>query len=218
MKIKPILFKTSMVQAILNRTKTQTRRIIKPYPLSVDHGKVNYNGRILTLNSLSNHAKYQKGDILWVRETWADASLGEELSPKTVAYKADYSQHELDKPENKGIWKPSIFMPKKACRIWLEVTEVTVERLQDILEKDAQAEGIEVELSKELNPSYPCFLCNLKGHRGDREICDDGFFETAKKSFFSLWESINGQASLDANSWVWKYTFNKCEMPKNFLS
>lgn len=190
-----------MVQAILNGTKTQTRRIVKPTPLTLDHGKINFKGRDLTLNSLINHASILKGDILWVRETFYKTTS--KYLNGLYYYKASIDEGWDLK------WKPSIFMPKDACRIWLKVTNVRVERLKDISKTDAIAEGIK-ELGKNgfNNVIYKNYPSNGSLENG---------LENPKDSFFSLWESINGKTSLDANPWVWVYEFERCEMPKDFV-
>src|SRR5690606_26302177 len=217
MKIKPILFSTPMVQAILENRKTQTRRIVKTTEgecflcgcTDVDCRKciaetgepcywMNDERTLCSacrgLDNMEN-AKYQRGDILWVRETWR-----QDLYNK-YDYKADYSERIISQPSNKGIWKPSIHMPKAAARIFLEVTNVRVERLFDISEKDAIAEGIIVIEPEEAYNSY------------DKGV---GSYATARGSFFSLWTSINGQASTDANPWVFVYEFKRVERPANF--
>lgn len=181
-KFKPILFSTPMVQAILYGRKTQTRRTIKPQPQTAQHGKVLYKDRELTINSLVNHAPIQKGDILWVRETF---KLLNPYGLPQYKYKADWDTY------NTGVelkWKPGVFMPKSASRIFLSVVGVRVERLQDISDTDAIAEGVE-------------------------QHSDIG----AIWSFQSLWESINGQKSWTENPWVWVYDFKRIEKPENFM-
>jgi hypothetical protein len=112
MKEHPILFSTPMVQAILEGRKTQTRRIIK-----------SFNKRQCPYG--------EPGDVLWVRETWAPA-LGD------IAYRADYTNEVLEEKRNKGIWHPSIHMTKAAARIWLQITEVRVEKLEFYSIKDTK--------------------------------------------------------------------------------
>ena len=125
-KLRPILFSTAMVQAILEGRKTQTRRVLKPQP--GDHP--NDDGYMSTV--LERCPYGQPGDILWVRETWAPA-LGD------ICYKADYSEATLNDPENQGLWKPSIHMPFAAARIFLRVKSVRVEPLQAISYDDAES-------------------------------------------------------------------------------
>lgn len=133
---KPILMTAFSVRAILAGRKTQTRRVMKPQPW--------YNPRL-------RDAPYQPGDQLWVRETWAvDFSLDKvsHLEEETfVYYRADEASWEnvwgVDGGGCRGKWRPSIFMPRWASRLWLEVVNIRPEPLQDISEQDAIAEGLE---------------------------------------------------------------------------
>ena len=175
---KPILFSTPMVQAILGDRKTMTRRIVK-FPKDFDGRNVYSNDPHGLKYSRSDDMierlfpKYKVGDVLWVRETF------QTLPPNMVFYKAD--------KENKatGNWKHSIFMPREAARIFLKVTRVRVERLQDISGEDAMKEGVKIE------SMWP--LCIGDSYR----------------AFSILWESINGKGSWDANPWVFVYDFEK---------
>lgn len=187
MKTKPILFSTEMVQAILEGRKTQTRRIKK-----------------------SEKPKHQKGDILWVRETWV--KLHEAYLYKLIpefdsphffyCYKADGEPvHFEHYGEN---WRPSIFMPKEAARIFLEVTDVRVERLQSISNSDALSEGIKV-----IEEDEDYFDYENNGEAGS--------YGTARGSFFSLWRKIYGDKCFDNNPFVWVYEFKQVEKPFNFF-
>lgn len=201
MEIKPILFSTPMVQAILDGRKTQTRRVIKPYPTGVfeqispglcmdRHASLN--------NTISIKSKYQIGDFLWVRETWQRS----EYTLNGFTYKA-YAHS-----EKTGKWKPSIFMPKEAARIFLKVTNVRKERLHDLSKDDAVKEGIEpIEVwNDKLVSDQNIFKNYLKDLRGPL---------SPRLSFFTLWESINGKESLGNNPWVWVYDFERIERPIN---
>jgi hypothetical protein len=211
MKFIPILFSTAMVQAILDGRKTQTRRLIKqavawdpvwrPTAIQEQHpdGIPRFVMRAGHQYSLPwFKCPYgQPGDILWVRETWAPA-LGK------YAYKADYSEAVLSEERNKGLWKPSIHMPKDACRTWLRVKSVRVDPLKGISEADAIAEGIEVHqrggitwYNDYLIPGSPC--------------------DKAYQSFRTLWCSINGFESWSSNPWVWVVEFEKLDgKPEGF--
>ena len=140
--MKPIIFSTPMVQAILDGKKTQTRRVIK-----IDDAPENWKISIAGTSIVRTEPydvklpRYAAGDILWVRETWADV-FGK------YEYRADYSESENTyRVKRYGTtiakWRPSIHMPREAARIFLRVTNVRVERLLDISEADAIAEGIE---------------------------------------------------------------------------
>ena len=194
MKYIPILFSTPMVQAIMEGRKTQTRRVCKhqywSYHEIVD---VNVNGITQKVDRSVSCPYGKVGDVLWVREGWAP--LGE-YPNNTYMYKADTHQ-----PYSK--WKPSIHMPKEACRIFLEITNIRVERLQDISDKDAIAEGIE----------------RMQGVFWWKNYLNDPLPGTSSPtvSFCTLWQSINGKESLKSNPWVWVIEFKRIEKPDNFL-
>jgi hypothetical protein len=183
----PILFSTPMVQAILAGRKTQTRRVVKPQPLFSEDGGL-YEGKHKGYVRVDGHldwqrqfaeefAPYQEGDILWVRETWQHW-LNDNGNPS-----GDYL-YKADECGRNGIgWKPSLFMPRKACRLFLKVTEVRAERLQDISGKDAVAEGVRSRLP------------------------DNGI---AQSEFQDIWDSINAKkCPWESNPWVWVITFKK---------
>ena len=208
MNIKPILFSTEMVQAILEGRKTQTRRIIKPQPkegiitTAFDFKKGFYASKIkieenpdrFEITKLFN-PKYQTGDILWVRESFAKPPIYA-FGVKYI-YKAGFNESICG-------WKPSIHMPKEAARIFLEVSNVRVERLRDISEDDAIAEGIERVSIAPFVHRFKNYLCNNK-------------FIGPKESFKTLWMKINGEDSWNANPWVWVYEFKVVEKPKDFI-
>ena len=214
MNIKPILFSTEMVQAILEGRKTQTRRIIKPQPkkgiiaTAFDFKKGFYASKIkieenpdrFEITKLFN-PKYQTGDILWVRESFAKPPIYA-FGVKYI-YKAGFNESICG-------WKPSIHMPKEAARIFLEVTNVRVERLQDISEEDAIAEGID----KKGDLYFNYFESKLLGIGLQKEYF---YKEIPKVSFMSLWSKINGEDSWNANPWVWVYEFKVVEKPKDFI-
>lgn len=202
--MKPILFSTEMVKAILEGRKTQTRRIVKPQPNgeycgictssfeNKNVGKVGFadGDRLEELIK----PKYQISDILWVRETWCYKmahNFGSPIPDKSeIFYKADCDIAEI------GGWKPSIFMPREAARIFLEVTDVRVERLQEISEKDAMAEGISL-------PNYA------------EQAISDVHYPDPDEIYADLWESINGKGSWDKNPWVWVITFKRVDKQNN---
>lgn len=190
-KERPILFSTAMVRALLDGRKGMTRRLVKDkhvlYQLDV-------NNHVPSFYNNSDFCPYgQVGDILWVRETfswdWKDYS---ERTEKYYYYKASTSDEYLASGEK---WQPSIFMPKEACRIRLEITNVRVERLQDISQEDAKAEGL-----------YPA------PHRcpgWKNELLS--FTDCYKCAFKILWNSINGKKGhqWNKNEWVWVIEFRK---------
>jgi hypothetical protein len=145
--MKTILFSTPMVQAILEGRKTMTRRVITPQPCkevkrferfieTVDCGFEARFGNDTSVAVCDRKPKYKPGDILWVRETWSRDESGE------YVYRINYGTTEDDSfPPSMFKWKPSIHMPREAARIFLRVTNVRVERLQDITDADILAEG-----------------------------------------------------------------------------
>jgi hypothetical protein len=144
--------------------------------------------------------KYSVGDVLWVRETWQKS-----LNINEFVYKSDTDNPiYLDKSFK---WKPSLFMPKEACRIFLKITNIRVERLQDISEKDAVLEGVRIiHFAEGKFAVFKNYL--LKEEKGTLNPI---------KSFFSLWESINGKESLNSNPWVWVIEFERIDKPENFI-
>jgi len=187
--MKPILFSTQMVQAIIEGRKTQTRRIITPQPseyctqfIKVENHFLATHDNDMTCDPGTWKPQYQPGDILYVRETFGKIPY-EGVDPKpTYFYKADGG----DIVDIKGIWKPSIHMPAAAARLFLKVTAVKAERLQDITEADAIAEGCQ----------------------------SGGDWSSAPTTEFSaLWQSIYGPESVNDDPWVWAYTFERCDAP-----
>jgi hypothetical protein len=204
----PLLFSTPMVQAILEGRKIMTRRIVKPQPaISDDTVYKRHNQDIWDSAEWGEEWKcpYGKvGDLIWVRESCRtigghaakpDYSV---MSPNDFVYKADESWN--------GPFKPSIHMPKAAARIWLQVTDVRVERLQEISEHDAKAEGI--EQIKVCNLSDPNDKIRYRDyHYSDAMHPKARLWYTAKRSFETLWQSINGEECWNQNPWVWCVSF-----------
>lgn len=209
MKEKPILFSTPMIKAILAGNKTQTRRIIKHFgneyhyeTLLCDWGLSGYpqlvNNNIWewTLQTAIDDNQTFKfkcpfgqiDDILWVRETWA-LPVDNEGNDIGYQYKSDY-----DDKSNWWKWKPSIFMPKEACRIKLKITDIRVERIQDISENDAIAEGI---------------IMNNSPHPGWYWMEDIYMTDSPTYAYELLWKHINGKESWESNIWIWVLQFEK---------
>lgn len=206
---RPILFSTPMVQAILDGRKTMTRRVVKGTAL--DWLTNGFTPEFICDEGNRAIQKYSLGDILWVRETFAPYVIsdfdGSGNDKCTWIYKADgaESQDILDCMED-ATWKPSIHMPKSACRIFLEVVSVKVERLQDITEEDAIAEGIESEWDG--NATWYKDYVNKNNMLKQAPI----------NSFQSLWNKINGENSWSANPWVWVVEFKRIEKPTTWLT
>ena len=217
MKERGIIFNTEMVRALLDSRKTQTRRVIKPQPQ--DHhwendplGRYKHHLNLFecqrglflsSWHSIGDHIDSSKecnqqilcpygvpGDRLYVRETWA-------LIAPSYRYKADGDWDTKEKEMGEfSRWKPSIHMPKDAARIWLEITDIRVERVQEITEQDAIAEGIEFR-----NGYWMGGLHEVKGTHKCRPF--------ARAAFIDLWDSINEKRGYgwSANPWVWVVEF-----------
>lgn len=156
-----------------------------------------------------------EGDILWVRETWFSTRLdcNDLLScgvTSHLKFKAD-NNYDPNKDCVGRSWKPSIHMPKAAARIFLRVISVRCERLTDITEEDAEAEGVE--------KFHHGYTGSPRGIWYRDYLYGGGFDqENARKSFLGLWKSINGKESVKKNPWVFIYEFEKTEKPENFLN
>lgn len=191
---RPILFNTEMVRAIFDGRKTCTRRLVKFLPGEnpqwtgyIKDGLMLYNGKN---EPCIRKAPCQPGDILYVRETWCSAYDGEKYF--YLADKLTNREERLLLNYDDVKWHPSIHMPKGAARIWLKVIDVRIERLQDITETQAQAEGCNSGLL-----TGPC---------------------TARGQFENLWNSTIKKPDADkygwsANPWVWVIEFERCEKP-----
>ena len=211
MAIKPILFNTEMVRAILEGRKSCTRRIVKPQQLIgmlpdkckngapeefLKEKKLMFKPYCdmtdIELINTAYKAPYQPGDILYVRETFIQAAA------HIFWYKADDNSW-----ISEGLhWKPSIHMPKEAARIWLKVTDVRVERLQDITVDGCHREGINIETSAVTD-----------GETLNRK------HDFSLEKFETLWDSTIknsdiGSYGWNANPWVWVIEFEQCEKPK----
>ena len=217
---KPILFSTPMVQAILRGEKTQTRRIVK-YSKKITDPKIGFsaftNNDQFEVRGVHENGqyggslfkmKYKVGDILWVRETWQHTkclNINTDDENYGYVYKAD-GQPWDDYEE--WTWKPSIFMPKEACRIFLKVTKIRIERLNDITEADAIAEGIErwtEERMKSKPTHYKVYFQNCK----PEDLCS--YTSCPIDSYETLWQKINGEKSWEENPYVFVYEFERTD-------
>lgn len=207
MKITPIIFSGPMVRALLDGRKSQTRRIVKPQPY-MQELEGSFGGRLLCFQErgspgtgliwpnakeriLSQCPYGQPGDLLYVRETWGYWPLiDQQDEAEGVIYRADDDDWQC----RMFSWRPSIHMPRRYSRLTLELTDVRVERLNDISDADALAEGLR---------KWP--------HKGDFAYgCDGGAIDghgSATGAFRSLWESINGPGSWNRNDWIWALSF-----------
>lgn len=214
MAIKPILFNTEMVQAILYGRKTCTRRIVKGailddamwgYTMFTPKGCISCRGVYADeYGEKFFRLPYQQGDILYVRETWyyeshmEDRTEGEPNLPSgrysnRYVYKADCPTYPVNIGVGEHGWRPSIHMPKEAARIWLKVTDVRAERLQEISGAELIKEGI--------------------------DLYQSNYIKEAFDEFKMLWNSTIKKSDIDryswqANPWVWVIEFERCEKPK----
>lgn len=210
--MKPIIFSTDMVQAILDGRKSMTRRVVKPpFPAQSEvddfgmcedeYGKL--FAYFVTAASYPDeyrvYPRYQPGDILWVRETWFyemhmhDLTAGEpDLPGGRYSHRYVYRASSPDYPVDVGVgacgWCPSIHMPREAARIFLRVTDVRVERLQEIPYNDCVAEGMW---------NYGTDVDTLAAYQ-------------------ELWQRVNAKSGYgwETNPWVFVVTFERCEKPE----
>lgn len=225
MAIKPILFNTEMVRANLDGRKNCTRRIVKPQPTNEiqcplgictdgdksEIGKFAFSNHEYGGKMIFCKPPYQPGDILYVRETWQylyELDGNEQIIEDTGKYyyaATDTITFNTYVDEN-GLkhehvpWRPSIHMPKEAARIWLKVTDVRVERLQEITEDGAKAEGADFKNGKNVG-------------------FEEKMNRTAIERFAEIWNSTIKKADLDrygwdASPWVWVIEFERCEKPE----
>lgn len=226
MKERGIIFNGDMVRAILDGCKTQTRRALTPRHLKMIEAAA-IAGECYPLESGKDHENSQAyyrdwcpfgkvGDRLWVRESFQGPLVSEELFEEYRAYSdkfetPEYCEYAADggaRPEYCDLddnvrhgWRPSIHMPRWASRITLEITGVRVERLNDISEQDAIGEGV----ARRNSDTYHGFY---------RDYENEGYGQGctfANDSFRSLWKSIYGAESWDANPFVWVINFKRME-------
>ena len=192
-----------------------TRRVVKPQPS--DTGVAAFNDGCHP----SFKSPYGKvGDVLWVRETFTENGLG------YYRYKADFSKVDCHgipidgtfkssqvPPKYRSKWRPSLFMPKAACRIFLEITDIRVERLQDISKEDAINEGIDswIDHRFKSEPVRYASYCDFDNPK------DPALYTSCPiNSFETLWQSINGKDSWEKNPFVWVISFKRIEKPDGF--
>lgn len=212
MAIKPILLSTEMVQAILEGRKSATRRAVKPqpkgnmYPMPMVEQWPNYYGCTGTDELFM--PPYHPGDILWVRETWCENNNPQSENLGGYEYLASYDEAICQKLIR---WHHSIYMPKKAARIFLRVKDVRAERLQDITELDAEKEGIR----------YSDDVCQDEDWSPTFYDPDSGGDPSLTKGLSVIWNSTLKKSDLprygwNANPWVWVIEFERCEGPEGW--
>ena len=226
MKERPIIMGAESVRAILEGRKTQTRRVIKPQPKFIGAPNVPFKTDDANPKGIINCPYGNVGDRLWVRETvffetfhqQSDEELERDGFNPNIGvwvYRAD--NH--DYPTITANWTSPMFMPREASRITLEITDIRVDRLQDITEDDALAEGIisneEYEARASEGNLFPCPSC--KGYQvheafgydyGITEV-DCNCCDTQKKRYRIVWDSLNAKRGYpwESNPWVWVVSF-----------
>ena len=214
---KPILFNTEMVRAILEGRKTVSRRVIKPQPPKNAHSVLDWDDEYQTVDFLcseirhdgvskfayTSKAPFWPGDTLYVKETFCAYEKQDIIYGVKYAYKADATPYSERARKDFGYkWRPSIHMPREAARIFLRVKSVGVERLQNMTEEDAVAEGFEA-IKCEHPCGCPCTDC-----------MDTGYLEPAMLGFVETWNSTIKPKDCalygwEASPWVWVIGFER---------
>lgn len=219
-RVLPILFNTEMVQAILDGRKTVTRRkidadIVNSFDIDTDGSVYGCQNRDGDFENAENFCRYHPGDILYVRETWAwepcwdcgldmgeggcaEESVTRIYNQKKREYGCYCYKASMEDGEELSVdtWHPSIHMPKAAARIWLMVTDVRVERLQEMTASESAKEGI--QLSKQYDTNERAYILKFA----------DVWDSTIKKSDQNIY-------GWEANPWVWVIEFERCEKPES---
>lgn len=204
MKEIGMLFSGEMVRAILDERKTQTRRLARDCRIDSNgnawQGKWNFGQDVWGKPHVDRWRKpCDVGDRIYVRETWG--VLNDKYHRCCYFVDSQYPQGRSRQQLVGNRWRPSIHMPKVAARIWLEVIDVRPERLQDISEKDAIAEGIDME------SEFASLCIDLETAPYSNDLVRNSAAITV---FKKLWESTCG--SWDANPWVWAISFKRIEV------
>ena len=244
---KYISFTGENAYKVFRGLKTQTRRIMKPQPELLKDADGSYWWHLSVLDGFISwpcgfHARRQKllqkraspykpGDIVLVREPVRYSVLLDKTKPSLLPDwpMKQFYPFTLERQQDVGAWgklRPAMFLPRRFVRQAIRITEVRAERLQDISEADARAEGVSPLFSTEeirnhpdvdLKPMpYKNYLWHGCATRKQSSAWEHQYssYPTAKYSFSSLWESINGKGSWNANDWLWVDTFERCEVPE----
>ena len=241
---RPILFNTEMVRAILEGRKTKTRRLLKIQPEYGEEIRIrkNKDGKLVgwfycespMLNPTipspwggpEQEPPCQPGDVLWVRETWCNLPVSPGGNTRLMRGRYYYKADDPDtRPDGwKAKWRPSIHMPKEAARLFLRVTDIRAERLQDITDADALKEGVPQDDDFPMNSVY-CPVCHGEGLHGALHPATLGYMEvdcencdTPVKRFSHLWDSMIKYDDMprlgwEANPWVWVIEFERVQKP-----
>lgn len=227
---RPILFSAPMIKALLADRKTQTRRLVNPQPFADGYyeGEVDCTFVPAPASNLPAYARFgaaavgggairtetftpriQPGDRLYVREAYSGPYAIGDIPPRDWATYLPIWYWADGNPED-GDWtrpKPGIHMPRWASRLTLPVSEVRVERLQDITDADAIAEGITCENVIVGMACYGGPPVEITADRYFFDGCDEEGFEDAVSAYAALWDSINGEGAWTRNDWIVAYTF-----------
>ncbi len=237
MKERPILFSPPMVRSILAGTKTMTRRTRGLDEINKEPDRYEFrellaiDGDLFAVFWDSGQVEHvlvkcpfgRIGDKTWVRETWQTHCDMDHISPRDLPEGCD-----IQYPATYDGWvskrRPSIHMPRWASRILLEITDIRIERLQQISEEDAKAEGVEALDFERYAPDFDWSVCPLCGGTclytgysadgGARPDCDCLKCDTHKKRFRNLWEYLNGEGSWEDSPWVWAISFLRIEQER----
>jgi len=193
MNVRPIMFRTSMVQALIEGRKTQTRRIVKPQP----------NDKPQEPEFLSACRYGRPGDLLWVRETFCE-------SPDGPIYRASKEEAGQLEPADRIVWKPSIFMPRALSRLTLRITDVRVQRVQDLSANEVFAEGVQIPCDADTGRP----LMQISGKHAPSSYLPNPPYpgDIPEHDFVlahwgALWGSVNGRDKWNENPWLWALTF-----------
>ena len=210
--MKPIILSTPEVRAILDGRKTQARKVIKLQPVLDDDGFWQWNGDVqwkhgglgCPQSAIDDYAPYKPGDILYVRETWVKSNG--DIVPEGFYYRANSKDAVIV-----SRWKSSATMPREAARLFLEVKSVRVERLRDISEEDAEAEGA-LAISPFDLQKIPNTLFEPGGAYGKGYIPQKSY----RAGFYKIWEEANAKRGYgwDSNPWVWVIEFERRDKPE----
>jgi hypothetical protein len=203
---RPIIFSAPMVRALLDGRKTQTRRVLKPQPGAGQSAHpyrtamIDWQIREGVVVVSSHKLPYAIGDRLWVREAWRTSADRDAIKPRDLSHDTPllFEGDDPDRTNSLGLWgrlRPSIHMPRWASRLTLTVTDVRVQRLQEISRDDAIAEGLRLASNQiEEFWRWPAPL-------------DEALWLSPIAAYQSLWSSLHGPAAWDANPWVVALTF-----------
>jgi hypothetical protein len=211
-KLSPLLMIPELVAQTIKDIKTETRRLKGLDEVNLNPEQFSYQGFFNGFHTILSKFKRfdlkcpygQVGDIIWVRETWSRPFLIGADDKEYFLYKAT----DMDTLGYK--WKPNIHMPFVACRLFLEITSVRLERLQSITHEGAIAEGVQIVK----NEDFFNLPLHVKAYK-DYELPKANYYQRPDYSYSSLWIKINGHESWWANPWVWVIQYKRIPKPES---